>query len=499
MRVAICASWLNKIGIDSSVPQRNGEGIFENLRILSTWGEKSFAVQKRMCKHTVSGRKLPRASPRWLGIALLAAVLTALVANTTARSAMSLLPAPKQLNQSLSSAEKARKKLAMQGPDARFWLSDYAAWHTRHRRIDCRRLIFRTPGAGIGDRFRGLVNVYLMAVVTQRMFLIDWRKPFPIQESFSTSHLSKFVYDPDTGVSESRKLITVTNLKNSLSLLYSDADIIISSSERPPKFISQLRNTSEEYYHYCSKLIPREGERGNYIDQCNSQREAMATLKVRELHLYRLILRNAFPVNSVLKQLHVGANHRFNICSHRDCKNRRKPTVWSLAQRRNPSKPYVAVHARLGTGLSEGSLKRFVGFAHHTEMIASCLAKTSLRRAAQKGLGESPHVYLATDTPDFRSVFVAAVRNLSANAVVLFDNDAPMHISRMRGSDVGSKKRPYLQSLVELLVLGHGEDLVSLKSGFPELAFMLGETPERYSFYKPEKCIERPADRRPGL
>jgi len=79
----------------------------------------------------------------------------------------------------------------------------YVSWHKQTlRNIDKGRinisdvkLIIWRGSHGLGDRFRGLLNVFITAVISERLLLCDWGDSIPISHVFNLGVGTKFTYD----------------------------------------------------------------------------------------------------------------------------------------------------------------------------------------------------------------------------------------------------------------------------------------------------------------
>lgn len=109
-------------------------------------------------------------------------------------TALNILPGQKFLKPGLRQLMKKLNKLLVE---------DYNKWHNRtleklnKGEFDARslRLLVHWSERGIGDRFRGMVSAYLMAVMTNRLFLIKWEEPLPLTNIFKLGVHSNFAYD----------------------------------------------------------------------------------------------------------------------------------------------------------------------------------------------------------------------------------------------------------------------------------------------------------------
>lgn len=361
-----------------------------------------------------------------------------------------------------------------------FWTSDYVTWHTRNRYSSKRRVVFQSPHSGLGDRYRGLLRVWLLAVLSQRIFLIDWSTPFPFSDAISSTPGTNFIFN--------EQLDTPPQIQRATR--YGNRTMSDSAS-----FVERNVSGWRAFEHALASdvhtIFLQSGEPAELssaqIKKCSYNQTSPFPLmsKSENWSVLRAIMRHVFRPSKKLSSMHKAANKVFDVHPISEL-----PAVYNwyfykylprpLKNRLSSSTPYISVHARIGKGVGEAHHKRFVAVSENMQKMADCLAVRSLQLVSLVSK-ESPSgsqnasIFLATDTPDFRALFVAAVHNLSRTATVLSGKWDTAHFNHLKRNNSTKHERAlYLSSYLDLLLLGHGEHMISTGSGYAQLAFWLG-------------------------
>ncbi len=81
-------------------------------------------------------------------------------------------------------------------PSFEFWISDYVRRHEQERpRPRARRLIYTTISAGLGNNLRGLLRAYAFAVLTRRVFVVRWERPYSLHTVLSENAMRRFAFN----------------------------------------------------------------------------------------------------------------------------------------------------------------------------------------------------------------------------------------------------------------------------------------------------------------
>lgn len=347
-----------------------------------------------------------------------------------------------------TAAERARRLSIFK----KVFTSDYLRFHKMYRRTAPRlvyRLCLHQPG--LGDRFTGFLHTYVSAVLTERIFLIDWRYPFDIAGLLFSNSGARFYYGEfDERMEKQRKTLhcLLNCVPGNLSH-YGDSFTVVQNRTQP-MLVRDVVRIARNHSHFApaAKLLRAFGENRFGDEGMPLEGEVFG-------EIFRAVLRTSPGMNRFMME-HAG----------------------ELIKRR-----YVAVHARLGSGVSEGG-PRFEGKMSWNE-LAGCLGRRAL--AMSKRLGGDGTLFLATDSPSFRYVFRRAVGKLGGKERnVLFGTWGTKHVGRMRAGDEKDLIL-FKVAVMECLLLGKGIGMVSTRSRFATMGAYLGGIKER-EVIEPEKC-----------
>lgn len=308
----------------------------------------------------------------------------------------------------------------------------YLAWHRRHRQNrDTPRLIFLLRGThpGVGDRLTGLISVLSYAVVTHRLLLIDWIEPFPLQDIFSTRRASLYAIQDDFEFTPSSSM-TCTNGSCIDSMLNSTVHTVFFNATAPMKAAGFLR------------LLRKYGTRED-IEYVRNVNDTMM-ITGPDGPTFALMLNSAF---------------------------RLAPKFADFLERQTGTLlrgDFVAVHARLGKGVSEGG-KRFIDIDE--DCVAHMLAEAGVRKAYEGNI-TPPSLFLATDTPKFRGQFRAVAKSSGAKHVFMGIWETK-HVARMDREDEHDRELFWL-SMVDLILIGRARAVVGMGSRFANVGAFIG-------------------------
>lgn len=344
-------------------------------------------------------------------------------------------------------------------------VNDYLHWHARERLSyeaalrsaarsgkplsrPSRLLIVRSDlslSHGLGDRFRAIVSAYFLAVLSNRLLLIDWKQPIPLTAAFIPSAAANFTYD--------ESLLP--------SAPYDDSAIIEGN------YYHRTDSTHTEVTTLFMDSVPRPNIT-RWFSPPDYRREKNAVLG-------RLSMLQPLPACAVVPHL---LNTVFTpTAALRDSIRRRLKSA-RLARLVSPRASYTAVHARLGLGIGEA--RKDAGRFNLTRLgtslrgMARCFVDAVLDTTASKRQSRFS-IFLATDTPTFRHIFAEEVRRQAPHVDTVFLDAEVKHV---RNLDASAKDDMsiYLDTFVELLFLAKAERIVHLRSGFADLAAWMGGT-----------------------
>lgn len=325
-----------------------------------------------------------------------------------------------------------------------FWIEDYLKWHSLHRYDGtARTLVYKVQNTGFGDIFRGLLTSYYIAVLSKRVLLVE----YPPHE-----HL--------------RELL---ELPNEIDFFFGESD-----AEREKKGEIKIIN---------DKRLTRKGTPKTLLSFLKAARTKVRTLKIIHAKTSQLT-----ALIAEWHSLYNDSHHSPSQCSHLQALELQRILLHEVFQpsrqlrkkkmqflRRVDLKPgkYVSVHARIGAGVREEQFSRFRSVVANVEHVARCLARVALEQF-QEDERDAKDIFLATDTIQFRSIFREAVFNRSRYVrVVVPDWNHTGHITHISRRKRGRVEN-ILNTFTELLVLGNAKRVVHLYSGFPILAFKMG-------------------------
>ena len=344
-------------------------------------------------------------------------------------------------------------------------IKPYIEWHaaTRQRlqlatsahRLRTRILVIRIDRSlthGLGDRFRGIMHSFMCAVLTHRLFLIQWTDPVRIESVF---HLGRrtdalnFTYDASLFPSNGT-VLQGGCFKRFESEHYREESMFVDSVPRPNVSLWFNAPAPMRARHAILRKLAE-----------------VAPMPAEE-QVMSLVMRVLFDPATELRQY---IEHKIRNLGLRP-----------------ESQKYVSIHARLGYGLDEirKAGKRFDLSKKGLDLstMARCIADRALRYATRLGI-KKPLFYLATDTPPFREELERAIENKVNGATVVSGQWIVTHVRDATGSD---DVEPYLSAFLDIYLLSRGQGMVYLKSGFADLAAWMGAIGERDRI-EYEECV----------
>lgn len=338
-------------------------------------------------------------------------------------------------------------------------LQRYATWHKEARECllskTCRRkpdlLVLRCPPGlqcgGLGDRFRAIELIFLLAILSKRLFLIDWpagphslvpldtvfhpgsidwRKPLEVRYS-STFEALNWSFKGNASrlpLNEEKNLYFDLLSQDFGEVMKAHKNIAVSSNA-PHVFIFKLLK-NEKLLKRCPDLGPD---------------------RIAVPILLRSLIRTLFSPTDLVK---------------------------SVANQAAFSKDYdyVSVHARIGEDTQEADRPRFNNLVTNMEAVASGLL--SCARACTNN--NMRRVYLASDSIGFKAVF-ERMANASSIAVKSL-NGKILHVGKHFEEATTWTREEQCESFIrvfaDLYLLGRGTYIVTTGSGFSKAAFHLG-------------------------
>lgn len=338
-------------------------------------------------------------------------------------------------------------------------LRRYVTWHKVARKCltskTCRSkpdlLVLRcTPGVqcgGLGDRFRAIELIFLLAILSKRLFLIDWpagphslvpletvfhprsidwRKPLEVKYSSSFEVLNwSFKYNATRLPLNGEKGLYFDLMSQDFGKVMKAHKNIAVSSNAPHVFIFELLK-NEQLLKNCPDLGPN---------------------RIATPILLRSLIQTLFSPTDLVKSLAVRAAF-------------------------SEGAEYISVHARIGEDTQEADRPRFNKLVTNMDSVASGMLSCA-RACKNENL---MHVYLASDSTRFKSVF-ARKANASGIAVKSLDGKI-LHVGKHFKEALTWTREEQCESFIrvfaDLYLLSRGSYIVTTGSGFSKAAFHLG-------------------------
>lgn len=336
------------------------------------------------------------------------------------------------------------------------FVTDYMDFHFRERKkLYSRKLIFRPHATGIGDRFERLMTAYYVAVVTKRVFLIDWQRPSPIEDFIETADVRTDMFVRRL---ESQELVldkkTKHNPQKFVDALMSNITAVVMTMTHRP-FRSTLESLGQKRFGFLKQK--------HLTDFYGS-------------HIFRrIVMHLVFRLRSDFDDHLSGKGHKqlYVIVA--------KPSYVSLLSILQGK--YIGVHARVGLGLAEAG-DRFDTIRERLDIPAKCLARRAVL-LAKVSKGYPCPIFLATDTSSFREIFFREVEIISGHTITIFHGRwnavhsyynidmEKTHLNRSKGEQ-DLKMLQMMETYADLSLLGRAQHIVALPSSFARFAFAIG-------------------------
>lgn len=404
-----------------------------------------------------------------------------------------------------AAATNASSSLRLYVPvtDARvrtFFFDDYIDFHAKHRHSPSAPvLIFYPLRKGLGDTLRTLIFAYWTAALSRRVLLIHWNEPFPFEWFMNNANHSTDMFLRLDGLSLKNVTATTTWIRtredykrfyNITSVPHDDDQshqLVGLSPHTPPRpfllhdFVRRVAPWHIDHPRELISLIHNTWFQNLFLNRVVRLSDSMSEIYLQ--HCVHLNLSCPTYITQRSMSRITSNNASFT-----------QPTPNTVKHLR----PYVAVHSRLGLGVSEGETIRFRNYSKRHALIAKCLANIAfpLALGTQDQQGNSSlatadvlPVFLATDTTSFRSVFQRQVRNLSNGTVsVVFGDWSVAHSSDLgknlsvvgKQASIEKKNEQELKVMqaiyLDLLFLGHARHIIAFSSRFSDIAQAFGHS-----------------------
>lgn len=345
-------------------------------------------------------------------------------------------------------------------------LSRYIIWHSENRKLFVKNsslshpevLVWGCPNnqfsscAGIGNRIRSIQFSFLLAIITRRLFFINWPDfPAPLLEGLVPSlvdwRLPKNVNIDDVPTilhNESPKFRWLKCPQNEMASTQRETcqngstlvdmrktDFRIWFQNIP--VLSVVGRASE---YSVRMLVNNNATMYNYTD--------LSTF-ISEFRLLRLLVQFLFQPS---KQTNILLDMTV-------------PPEWK--------DEYFSFHIRVGDGTSEGNDPRFANVVNKTEIVEFFFGC-----AKSLGLHRMKRAYLATDSEEIKRKLIERATKL--NIQVAYSKSTVIHVGRSEGKrlSTAAAKSAFLNVFLDFFALARSKAILSNGSSFSRIAFLIG-------------------------
>lgn len=393
------------------------------------------------------------------------------------------------------------------GPSAPPSLKAYASWHRRMRACfdhgsTCEKmaevLIFHCQDGqgcgGMGDRLKGIIFTFTLAIATNRLFFIDIpagdHSFFPFEVGFHPASIdwrlpSTLKLTPGSGLAEKKSAKDRRWL--GLASTINDNDTLI-------------LNWAFGEQSFFKRPVPKNIARfdGNDIRYVNLKTNARGVLS--SFKTYPAIIRMASNApHSISFQLFSNPallNHSASeFPSYRTTLFRvltttlltPSPVVNQLVSQLSSDfqdRSFAAVHARTGDDVLESGAQRFRYVQNNYSIVSSSILSCLRKRSS------SHNVFLASDSRGFKKTFLESAR--ANGKLVKTESEKAVHIEKHKRdpqSELTVKDcKDFLNVFVDIVAMSKAHVIVvASKSGFSRFSYFLGNATNLYIAYSPDE------------
>lgn len=314
-------------------------------------------------------------------------------------------------------------------------------------RLGKRKLVVRfdKDHPGLGDRLSTILNSFLIAVLSQRVFLIDWKQPQDLSLFFRIM-FPKVLYshhqDYDADTYHCRSQCRSFNMR---PFLGNKSTIVIYGTPLINSHV--LRQMSFEFR--ADPFIRSVHEHLLYLP--------------RGFHLYDTIFQTLFSPRADI--LNVENSQAAKIDG-----------------------AYLAIHARIGKGIGEIGGSRFSA-QESSQIYEMCFCFLQEANALIRKDSEIKSIYVASDTLEFALAFEAMMKKTKPHLYIISEHTrlgVPKHtkLCRLR------EDRSCMQVVLDFAFLSKSKYLVASQSSFSNVASLVGHNSKKVIVQYPT-CKER--------
>lgn len=344
------------------------------------------------------------------------------------------------------------------------FVTQYVSFHRSRRHSNSSAvLIYRPLRTGFGDRYQRLLKAYYLAVLSGRVLLIDWQTPFALEEFIENANENTdffFRAENDTRRATYDSALHLDDYNDDEGKYFMLLD---SLKENDVLVVDTPRVSNEALVRYATARMPKSS--------------SIAAQFLTNVNMHRAVWHNCLRLRPTVLQSTKRYLGSFGLrMSGREGEGR---SWWHLRE-------YIAVHARMGIGLNESNDSRFVQNDTELETYARCLATRAVAATSLAGIPPLP-IFLATDTPAFREVFVKNVHAIDSKVSVVYGDGPVMHSNDMarriklkeRDGEYTDEERTTFERIVaatytDLACIAFSAHTIALYSSFPRFAVAVG-------------------------
>ncbi|KNC75034.1 hypothetical protein SARC_12433 [Sphaeroforma arctica JP610] len=320
----------------------------------------------------------------------------------------------------------------------------YLVYTCTHQRSFC---------GGIGDRLSGIVSLFMLAVSTNRVLVIDWNTPFPLYESLNPNIIdwltplkTVILYE----IANPEQTVFIEGVRRSInstyweSVLQRDIGVVRIKSNK-------IDFSSQNFTHSAAW-------------------QAAAGMKAYQFGdgipplLCTWILRSLFTPNPTILQI---AKDQLSLIGL------------------DMGQPYIAIHTRFGHTANDTGSGQFVDPVRlkvDTIPDFSQCAVTMSEQFSHRGIHLQTSTFLAADSNEGKLAFNAYARDVKYFSAHAFHVDRSIMLETYDSAEGNLLNQ---LTWVEFLVLSKSECLVSSPSGFSRWAVAISRDP-----YSGSRCAQ---------
>lgn len=331
---------------------------------------------------------------------------------------------------------------------------------------------------GTGDRMRGIISSLVLAMLTEKVFLIDWPGyPFQFENVIVPSSIDWTVpesLDSSTWPSandHSWPLLRWEKCLPDLNCVKSVEAFSKSNEGHKPMSILKRMNFTDSQTYLDLKRI------GSFVIYSRSLNSFRARLLHRrewaqQFYDFNPSMYSPFQINRVLLKA---------LFRPSKIVEEKLNQVLPMSIRR---KGYISIHARTGHDVGEGSLHRFSKLPSSPDLLAARLIECS----EGSGLKQTNAIFFAADSVSVKKSFIRLASTRKFN--IFSTDESAMHVAdedfvrnqstrtetRTRGIRHGKEWGQFINIFVEFFGLAGGKSMIATRSEFSRLAFLIGDS-----------------------